>query len=1420
MFKKSVFLGFLLLSFFLFGSTVVTATTEKNRPKYAPDEVLVKFKKGQVNLSNPGLMSLFREYSTRTNNDLEKDEVLESGNVVVYKIKDGRSVEEVVNEVRLDSNVETVEPNYYSYVSDLGTDDVDKNKLWGLDNFGQTITFDDGTTSVGTSGADIDLPRAWNISIGTSDVIVAVIDTGVAWNHSDLIDNMWDGSSCVDQNGDTIVGGCLHGYNFVTSSTNPAPILTDLDSSSHGTHVAGTIAAKVNNSLGIVGVGRKIKIMALNVQSADGHLYSSDIVKAIDFAIKNGVRIINASLAGSSYSSSEYDAINRFKTAGGIFITSAGNDGSDNETTHQYPSDYDLDNIISVAATDNKDQLGSFSNYGSTSVDVGAPGVDIYSTVSYRKDYIEDYLDYTNSSGSYWQVANTSNVGKIFVTDSRTPYSNNSDYTITSENINIAAMASNPTKLVFKAQCYDVGTTDSGGEATSDYVALEFSGNGTDFTEVSKFNKASISGISTGSCGSTYCSNTFTVDIGSSYLTSNFKYRLHWKTDSSSNTDIGCYVYGIKIIDYPENGTDAGYDFKDGTSMAAPYVAGLAGYLLSVNPSATYSQLRDNILNNGDAIDALSGKTTTGKRINAYNSVLEMGGVTPTPTETPTVTPTVTPVPAPSAPTSLVATPGDSQVLLSWTGPTDVGSSIIQYQVGYKESLISDTEINWTTQVVNTSEINVSNIAITGLTNGTSYDFRVAAVNQTGLGAYTKSNGITPIASVPVPSAPTNLSGTSGSNQVTLNWDAPVDIGSTIVDYQIEFGIGSSWVTFTHESPITTPPVTVSGLTNGISYNFRISAINQTGVGATSSVITVKAGANDKDITGFVFSEIGVSGIINGTEIGVTVPYGTDVTNLIPIITIDVGASISPSSGVARDFTYTVVYTVIAEDTSTQNYNVTVTIAPFPVPSAPSNLVATPDDSQVLLSWTGPTDVGSSIIQYQVGYKLSSGGDADWTTQEVDTSEINVSNIAITGLTNGTSYDFRVAAVNQTGLGAYASSNGIVPMADFTNLDIAITTAQSWYSSAVAGTEYGQYPSTAIDDLQSAITVATGVKNNLTSNQDQIDLAVNALNSAITTFRATKIVPSNIGATNLSDLVNYGTFTTTPSNDNPGEISKITVTNNITVNIGENVAKDTVYLPEGTDITVYSDQTYKMDELSAKIVDVSTLSNLDSGFVKEAAIQWGIPDKTLVFSNPITISVYVGTDLNGRTLNVLRSPNGSSGWTNEGIVSPATCVVNSSGYCQFLTTKASYFVAASYEAPNQQNTNNNDNTPRPKICTDTPPIDNPDLFEIKTIKGSVKLFYTPTSQATSYAILYGLKKGDERFGTFINTINENKGVQNVDINMLNPKITYYFKVAAVNGCTMGPWSEWVPAKANRKNTIYKYKTIIKNKLKTLVNLFK
>ena len=387
---------------------------------------------------------------------------------------------------------------------------------------------------------------------------------------------------------------------------------------------------------------------------------------------------------------------------------------------------------------------------------------------------------------------------------------------------------------------------------------------------------------------------------------------------------------------------------------------------------------------------------------------------------------------------------------------------------------------------------------------------------------------------------------------------------------------------------------------------------------------------------------------------------------------------------------------------------------------------------------------------------------------------IIVTDIPITGLINGTSYDFRVAAVNQNGLGLYAYTEGIIPIGSTTP---------------------------TITPTETPIPTPTAIF---------------------------------IGATNISDLVTYGTFVTTPSGDNPEETSKISVGENVTINIGDSGNLNTVYLPQGTDITEDNNQFFNTNQLSAEIIDKNTIPELGLGFIKEAVLQWGIPNTTLIFSNPITINIYVGSDLSGRTLSILRSPTGSSGWTSEGIVAPATCVVTT-GYCQFSSTKASYFTAASYEAPvptptptqtpqqnsnNENSSSNTNSTPGPSVCSDAPPADNPNLFEIKTVKGSVNLFYTPSLKATSYAVIYGLKKGDERFGTIINTVNENKGVQNADIHMLNPKITYYFKVAAINGCTISPWSEWVPAKANRKSTIYKYKTIIKNKLRTLVNIFK
>ena len=715
---------FFVLIFFIFSSSNSFAfqkfsvlDTEKenfsqksNRPKYAPDEVLVKFKEGRVDLANPGLMSFFREVNTRLGNDLTKDDIIESGNIVVYKIKDNRSVEEVINEIEQDSNVEIAQPNYYSYSSDLETNDTEKNNLWGLDNFGQTITFDSGVTTTGTLGADIDLKRAWNVSVGTSDVVVAVIDSGVAYNHPDLVGNMWDGSTCRDENNNDISGGCIHGYDFVNNSNNPTPT-----ANSHGTHIAGVIAGVVNNSAGVVGVGQKIKIMALKCENPDGSFSSSCIIKSIDFAINNGAKVINASYGGSSFDQLEYDAINRFKNANGVFVAAAGNEDTNNDTGgHSYPSDYDLDNIVSVAATDNNDQLADFSNYGATSVDVGAPGVDILSTVIYKKQYYENFLNLTEESvGSDWYLQTNENGSKI-LWNFGANYLNNVDYTIDTLAPIPLLYEGFPTKFSFNTRCQDSGTTSPGDIADSDYMTLEFSNNnGSTFTESHRWNEQSISAMPDSTCSLGKCQVVFNIDIDSSYLNDIFKYRFRWVTDGTGNSGEGCVMSDIKIIGYPQNGVGAGYDYMDGTSMAAPHVAGLAGYLLSIDPTTTYSQVISNILDNGDSIPALTGKTTTGKRINAYNSVSAINAP-----------PIMT---VPGAPIGVGATAGDGQVILNWTAPIDDGGSeIIDYQVEYMFDDANWVLYSFTPQTTQT---------IFDLTNGQEYLFRISARNAIGLGA-------------------------------------------------------------------------------------------------------------------------------------------------------------------------------------------------------------------------------------------------------------------------------------------------------------------------------------------------------------------------------------------------------------------------------------------------------------------------------------------------------------------------------------------------------------------------------------------------------------------------------------------------------------------------------------------------------------
>ena len=232
--------------------------------------------------------------------------------------------------------------------------------------------------------AAIDAQNAWTITTGSASVVVAIIDTGVDYNHVDLDANIWTNpgeipGNGIDDDGNGFVDD-IHGYDFVNDDGNP------MDDNGHGTHVAGTIAAEGNNATGVTGVTWSTSIMALKFLAANGSGYLSDAVEAINYATMMrtrygvNVRVENNSWGGGGFSSAMQAAIQASNDAGILFVAAAGNSGTNNDAVAQYPANYDSPNVISVAATTQNGQLASFSCYGATTVDIAAPGVSILST--------------------------------------------------------------------------------------------------------------------------------------------------------------------------------------------------------------------------------------------------------------------------------------------------------------------------------------------------------------------------------------------------------------------------------------------------------------------------------------------------------------------------------------------------------------------------------------------------------------------------------------------------------------------------------------------------------------------------------------------------------------------------------------------------------------------------------------------------------------------------------------------------------------------------------------------------------------------------------------------------------------------------------------------------------------------------------
>ena len=219
--------------------------------------------------------------------------------------------------------------------------------------------------------AKIGAPEAWKLHKGDKKFIVADIDTGIDYNHEDLSFNLW-------RNPDTAKDTGTVGYDFVHNDTLP------FDDNEHGTHTAGTIGAVGGNGIGVSGVSQRVSLMALKFLSGEGSGTTADAVRAIDFAIAHGAKVLSNSWGGKGDQDNKAlgDAIDRAKAADILFVAAAGNDSADNDGTDaSFPAALPNDNIISVAATDSNDSLAFFSNFGKKTVHVAAPGVKVYSTV-------------------------------------------------------------------------------------------------------------------------------------------------------------------------------------------------------------------------------------------------------------------------------------------------------------------------------------------------------------------------------------------------------------------------------------------------------------------------------------------------------------------------------------------------------------------------------------------------------------------------------------------------------------------------------------------------------------------------------------------------------------------------------------------------------------------------------------------------------------------------------------------------------------------------------------------------------------------------------------------------------------------------------------------------------------------------------
>ena len=732
---------------------------------YAPDTLLVKFKPSASPAQKAQARGLANGQRLRVFNVVNGLEQLQIGV--------GQTVENAVQQLNQLPFVDYAEPDF---VRRTNTNDTYYSLQWGLENTGQDIR-----SATGTYDADIDAEEAWFTATGNPDEVVAVIDTGVEYSHEDLDANAWmnpgeipgDG---IDNDGNGYVDD-VYGWDFWSDDADP------MDQDGHGTHVAGTICAEGNNGVGISGVVWQCKVMALRFIGPNGG-YTSDAIAALQYAVDQSVKVSNNSWGGGGFSTALYDAISNAGLNGHLFVAAAGNDATDTDVTPHYPSSYDLDNILSVAATDNQDQMADFSNYGATSVDLGAPGVDIAST---------------QNSSYYW---------------------------------------------------------------------------------------------------------------------------------------------------------------SSGTSMAAPHVTGVVALILDLNPTWTYSDIKNQIMSTTRPVAALAGKTVSGGLVNAFDSIQG-------------------PVSAPIAPSNLTASaPSHDQIDLAWTDNSDneSGFTVERSLDGAAWSAIDTVSQNTTTY------------SDTALASETTYHYRVSAYNSAG--ASDASN----TASVTTEATPT-------SQEI-------VSAGET-------FGVGT--VSGTHADTWTDNGVAeaITEITSGGRPSLRYSYLQHTWafeVPAGSNSFHLNAwSTNSPDDDQFRFSYslddaqyseiLTLSGDDDSSMYSFLFPTGTSGTVYIRVTDTDRTAGNQHLDTIYVDHAY-----ILSEQEAGT------------LPAAPSSLTADASVAgQVSLNWTD-----NANDEYGVEVERSDDSGTSWL--RVATLSADSVAYTDTSVASNTTYTYRVRTYNGAGYSAWSDT--------------------------------------------------------------------------------------------------------------------------------------------------------------------------------------------------------------------------------------------------------------------------------------------------------------------------------------------------------------------------------------------------------------